>query len=87
MSQCPFVQSRKTYPIGHPEISEKDFEPIKSYFGVIKCTVLPPRKLLHPLIPFKKMRGKRVMTSSQLSTPNENVFNLPTLDASAWLTF
>ncbi len=39
------------------------------------------------MTPLKKLRGKRAMTSSQLSTPNGNVFNLQTLDASAWLTF
>ncbi len=57
-SLYPFVQSRKTYPIGHPKIILKDFEPVESYFGVIKCTVLPPRALLHPLIPFKSPQGK-----------------------------
>ncbi len=57
-SLYPYVQSRKTYPIGHPEIILKDFEPIESYFGLIKCTVLPPRKLLHPLLPFKSPEGK-----------------------------
>ncbi len=57
-SLYPFVQSCKTYPIGHPEIILKDFEPVESYFGLIKCTVLPPRKLLHPLIPFKSPQGK-----------------------------
>ncbi len=57
-SLYPFVQARKTYPIGHPEIILKDFEPIDTYFGLIKCTVLPPRKLLHPIIPFKSPQGK-----------------------------
>ncbi len=57
-SLYPFVQSRKTYPIGHPEIILKDFEPVERYFGLIKCTVLPPRKLLHPIIPFKSPQGK-----------------------------
>ncbi len=53
-----FVQSRKTYPIGNPETILKYFEPVESYFGVNICTVLPPRKLLHPLIPFKSQQGK-----------------------------
>ncbi len=57
-SLYPFVQARKTYPIGHPEIILKDFEPLDTYFGLIKCTVLPPRKLLHPIIPFKSPQGK-----------------------------
>ncbi len=37
--------------------------------------------------PLNKRRGKRVMTASQLSTLNGNVFNSPTLDVNAWLTF
>ncbi len=57
-SLYPFVQSRKTYPVSHPEIIKKDFEPIESYFGLIKCNVLPPRILLHPLNPFKSPQGK-----------------------------
>ncbi len=57
-SLYPFVQARKTYPIGHPEIILKDFEPVETYFGLIKCTVLPPRRLLHPIIPFKSPQGK-----------------------------
>ncbi|XP_052426447.1 uncharacterized protein LOC127968976 [Carassius gibelio] len=57
-SLYPYVQSCKTYPIGHPEIILKDFEPVKSYFGLIKCSVLPPRKLLHPILPAKSSQGK-----------------------------
>jgi hypothetical protein len=35
----------------------------------------------------KKRRGKKFKAASQPSTPAGNVFNSPTLDASAWLTF
>lgn len=52
-SLYPYVQLCKTYPIGHPEIILKDFGPVESYFGLTKCTVVPPRKLLHPVLPFR----------------------------------
>lgn len=43
------------YPIGHPKIILDNFEKIDvnnhPYKGIIKCSVLPPKKLLHPLIP------------------------------------
>lgn len=52
-SLYPYVQSCKTYPIGHPRIIFKDFEPIEKYFGLIRATVLPPRKLFHPVLPYR----------------------------------
>lgn len=52
-SLYPFVQSRKPYPIGHPEIIFKDFQDLENYFGLVKATVLPPRKLLHPVLPYR----------------------------------
>ncbi len=63
-SLYPFVQSRKTYPTGHPEIILKDFEPIE----------LPPRKLLHPLIRFKLPQAKLLFAPVQNSN-YRNTFN------------
>jgi hypothetical protein len=44
------------FPVGHPEIITEEFEPIskdsKPYFGLIKCKVLPPRVLHHPVLPY-----------------------------------
>ena len=40
-------------PVGHPEIITENFDDISSYFGFIKCTVLPPRGLLHPVLPHR----------------------------------
>ncbi|XP_067306560.1 uncharacterized protein [Pseudorasbora parva] len=52
-SLYPFCQARKSYPIGHPQIIFKDFEPIENYYGLIKAKVYPPRKLLHPVLPYR----------------------------------
>ena len=38
---------------GHPEIITENFADISTYFGLIKCTVLPPRGLLHPVLPYR----------------------------------
>ena len=40
-------------PIGHPEIITENFDDISTYFGDIKCKVLPPRGLLHPVLPHR----------------------------------
>ncbi|KAL1280074.1 hypothetical protein QQF64_014674 [Cirrhinus molitorella] len=52
-SLYPYCQSRKCYPIGHPEIIYKDFQKLEDYYGLVKATVLPPRKLLHPTLPYR----------------------------------
>ena len=39
--------------MGHPEIITENFDDISTYFGLIKCTVLPPRGLFHPVLPYR----------------------------------
>ena len=40
-------------PVGHPEIITENFKDLSNYFGFIKCKVLPPRGLLHPVLPYR----------------------------------
>ena len=50
-SLYPTVQYYQKYPIGHPT---KIFNPErydKSWYGLIKCKVIPTRKLYHPVLP------------------------------------
>ena len=42
------------YPIGHPEIITSNFKDLNEYEGLVKCTVLPPRQLFHPVLPYRK---------------------------------
>lgn len=39
--------------MGHPEIITGNFGPLEQYFGLVKCTVLPPRGLYHPVLPYR----------------------------------
>ena len=41
------------YPLGHPEIITENFGDITQYFGLVKCAVLPPRQLFHPVLPYR----------------------------------
>jgi hypothetical protein len=50
-SLYPAVMKYEPYPIGHPIIISENFSYDKEYFGVIKCTILPPRKLYIPVLP------------------------------------
>ncbi len=57
VSLYPTVQFYKKYPVGHPR---KIFNPEsvdRSWFGLVKCKVLPPRGLYHPVLPVKTMCG------------------------------
>ena len=56
-SLYPTVNKYDEYPVGHPEIVTSNFSSIHSYFGIIKCTVLPPRGLYHPVLPYR-CRGR-----------------------------
>ena len=57
VSLYPTVQYYKRYPVGHPL---RIFDP-QSYdndwFGFIKCKMLPPRGLYHPVLPVKIQCG------------------------------
>jgi len=51
-SLYPFVQKIRPYPLGAPIIiTEVNTLDISNYFGLIQCQVLPPRKLLFPILP------------------------------------
>ena len=52
-SLYPYVCKYKRYPVGHPQIIDEGFEDINQYFGIIKCRLIPPKNMLHPIIPYR----------------------------------
>ena len=59
--------------VGHPEIITENFADVSTYFGLIKCTVLPPRGLLHPVLPYRT-EGKLMfpLCKTCVDTLNQN---------------
>ena len=52
-SLYPWVSKTCIYPKGHPQfISQPGHTNINNYFGFIKCQVLPPPELYHPMLPY-----------------------------------
>ncbi len=56
-SLYPTVLKYSEFPVAHPEIITENFKEVIPnrrfpYFGIIKCTVVPPRQLYHPVLPF-----------------------------------
>jgi hypothetical protein len=51
-SLYPYIQKYGIFPLGHPQIITENFKEINSYFGLVYCTILPPRNLYIPTLPY-----------------------------------
>ena len=60
-SLYPYVQKYCRFPIGHPTIITENFQDVRNYFGLIKCTILPPKDLYIPVLP-ARINNKLVFT-------------------------
>ena len=56
-SLYPGVNKTGKIPLRHPEIITENFDILDNYEGLIKCKVLPPKALFHPVLPCK-VNGK-----------------------------
>ena len=52
-SLYPWVNKYARYPVGHPEVITAGFASLDSYFGIAKVSILPPRNLYHPVLPYR----------------------------------
>ena len=76
-SLYPWVNKNCTYPIGHPIIiTQPRDNDIYNYFGLIKCRVIPPHELYHPVLPY---RCKDKLTFPLCRTCVETQLDLPPL--------
>ena len=61
------------FPIHHPDIITENFAPVSAterpYEGLIKVSVLPPRGLLHPVLPYRN-GGKLLFPLCRTCTEN-----------------
>ncbi|KAK3908165.1 putative DNA polymerase [Frankliniella fusca] len=79
VSEYPNANLRGKYPVGHPAIfleGNPEMPPMDTWNGVIKCTVLPPRNLYIPVLPYKA-NGKLMfpLCRSCVETLNEDRCN------------
>ncbi len=70
-SLYPWCNKMTRTVVGHPRIITENFEDISSYFGLVKCTVLPPRGLFHPVLPYRT-QGKLMFPLCKLCTDTCN---------------
>ncbi len=57
-SLLPSVNKYCEYPLGHSAIIMEPANTLDGYFGLVKCTVIPPRDLFHPVLPYCHPDGK-----------------------------
>lgn len=52
----PFVNKYGRYPVGHPTIvTQPPLQDVldRKFFGLVRCTVVPPPDLIHPVLPYR----------------------------------
>jgi len=52
-SLYPYIMKNGVYPKGQGKYITENFDYTKNYFGIIKARLLPPKGLLHPVLPLK----------------------------------
>ena len=53
-SLYPWTNKNCLYTVGHPVvICEPEGTDISTYFGLVKCKILPPHGLYHPVLPYR----------------------------------
>lgn len=59
-SLYPYINKNGEYPVGHPEIiTQPHVEEARhkiqteEFFGLVRCTMVPPPNLYHPVLPFR----------------------------------
>jgi len=64
-SLYPFINATAEYPVGHPEVILSDFGDLETicdrFFGFMKCTILPPKKLYIPVLPGKFGQDQKLL--------------------------
>ena len=70
-SLYPYVQKYCRYPVGQPKVITENFADISSYFGMVKCIIIPPRNLFFPVLPLK-IKGKLFFTLCKTCAENKN---------------
>ena len=64
-SLYPWFNKTGKIPLGHPTIITEKFKRLGNYEGLVKCKVLPPRQLFHPILP-SKVNGKLCKSCTEI---------------------
>lgn len=73
ISLYPFVNASQRYPVGHPEIfvDSEITQNVHEYFGLVKCSVLPPKNMFHPILP-SRIRDKLMFVLCRMCAETGN---------------
>jgi hypothetical protein len=75
ISLYPYISKYGKFPVGHPVIhaadARRDTEAVLQKEGLIKCTVLPPTRLYHPVLPYRCNSKTSARTSRLPKGPSQ----------------
>ncbi len=74
-SLYPAVMKYGVYPLGHPKIIAENFDYSKKYFGIIKCSILPPQNLYLPVLPLNINKKLIFTLCFKCASEQKNNFN------------
>ena len=67
-SLYPDVMRNGEYPVGFPEVKQRDFDYSENaYFGFMKVKMIPPKELFHPALPYRVKRKNETIIISVVS--------------------
>ena len=69
-SLYPFILKYGKFPTHDPEIITSNFDDIRSYYGLVKCTILPPCNLYMPVLPTRLKNNKLVFALCNMCADN-----------------
>ncbi len=75
LSLYPAVMKYGIYPLGHPKIIAENFDYSKKYFGIIKCSILPPQNLYLPVLPLNINKKLIFTLCFKCASEQKNNFN------------
>ncbi|KAG8227913.1 hypothetical protein J437_LFUL011841 [Ladona fulva] len=82
-SLYPFVNKYRKYPVGHPQIFlGEDCPELDEVEGIVRCFVIPPTSLYHPLLPLR-LKGKLVFPLCRSCAEEERQDDCDHVDAEA----
>ena len=61
-SLYPYIIKYGKFPTNTPQIITENFADVQSYYGLIKCKILPPKDLYMPVLPSRLKGGKLVFS-------------------------
>lgn len=73
ISLYPSIMVFSEFPAGHPEINLHSFGDPSEYFGMVQCSILPPKDLWIPTLPLRLHDGRTLCSLCRTCSEEINI--------------